>query len=77
MDAAWAVPLNTALLIGLAYVQFRTNRKVDKKVDTVKKEATDARRAVGADRRRRHGIRDNGRRRRWTDEIPSIPYEEH
>lgn len=60
LDPAWALPANTLLLVILAIVQHRSNRKLYVA-------AEDAKRAAGASRRAPDPTTDTGERRRWTD----------
>jgi hypothetical protein len=51
IDAQWAVPLNTVLLIVLAIVNTYRNKKTNHRVDLVSQHAADAKNKCGAIRR--------------------------
>ena len=63
IDPAWALPVNTCLVIVLAVVQLRERRRVTKAGN----DAIDAKRKTGATRRSTETDNDSGARRRWDD----------
>lgn len=51
IDPNWAVPLNTGLLIVLAFVNTYQNRRQSKRTDKIHKQVVDTKIKCGADRR--------------------------
>lgn len=62
VDPAWALPVNSFLLVVLAVINMRQGRKISQ----AHRAAQDAKRAAGANRRSDR-LPDTGLRRRWDD----------
>jgi len=64
IDPAWALPVNTCLVIVLAIVQIKERKRVSK----VERGVIDAKRKSGSNRRDNEcDDNDTGDRRRWDD----------